>query len=318
MDMIRRIRSFLGRCYYKSIRVVNTAYYFILPQKNKLVVNGFFNKRVFYVPKNNFGDELNIHLLHGLTSKTILSQSDLLIKPYNLLFIGSIIESYVNSKSVIWGAGAITGNVKLSTCPYKVLSVRGPLTRDYLLKNNIDCPEVYGDPALLLPIIYQPKVTKKRYTYGIIPHYVDLASDNVKSLVDILNGDCTVISLRNYSSWQDVIDKVNSCCFIISSSLHGLIVSDAYGIPNVWVEFSNNIVGNRFKYKDYFASVNRKTTEPIIVRKDITENEIRKALNEYVKPNIDMMPFLKNAPFKIADDLISRAEKYYRNNITKD
>ncbi len=316
--MIRRIRSFLGRCYYNSIRIVNTAYYFILPKKNKLVVNGFFNKRVFYVPKNNFGDELNIYLLYALTKKTIFSESDLLIQPYNLLFIGSIIEAYMNHKSIIWGAGAIGGKVQLSISPYKVLSVRGPLTRNYLLKNNIDCPEVYGDPALLLPILYQPKATTKRYTYGIIPHYVDLSSNKVKSLVKTLNSDCTIISLRNYSSWQDVIDKVNACKFIISSSLHGLIISDAYGIPNVWVEFSNNIAGNRFKYRDYFASFKRKTTDPIIVTKDITESEIRKALNKYVRPCIDMMPFLKNAPIKIMDDLIYRAEKYYRQNTTED
>jgi len=269
------------------------------------------------VPKNNLGDELNIFILHALSQKWVFSQTNLLIKPYNLLFIGSIIETYMNSKSIIWGAGAIAGKANLSISPYKVFSVRGPFTRKYLLQNNIDCPEVYGDPALLLPLIYTPKSVKKKYTYGIIPHYIDLSSENVKCLINVLKSDYTIISLRNYSSWQDAIDKINACKYIISSSLHGLIISDAYSIPNVWVEFSNNIEGDRFKYRDYFASVKRKTTEPLIINKDITENEVCEALKNYDRPCINMLPFLKKAPIVIADGFIKRAEEYYTGNLAK-
>lgn len=60
----------------------------------------------------------------------------------------------------VWGAGIISENSLLKEKPSKVYAVRGPLTRQRLIKEGIDCPEIYGDPALLIPYYYRPKVTK--------------------------------------------------------------------------------------------------------------------------------------------------------------
>ena len=57
-----------------------------------------------------------------------------------------------------------------------------------------------------------------------------------------------------------------SCEKILSSSLHGLIVSDAYQIPNCWIELTGKISGGHFKYYDYASSVNRKFVAPLIIR----------------------------------------------------
>ena len=70
--------------------------------------------------------------------------------------------------TIIYGSGAITSNPDIKGRPVKVLSVRGPLTRDVLIKNGIDCPAVYGDPALLLPLVYKPQI-KNNERIGIIP-----------------------------------------------------------------------------------------------------------------------------------------------------
>ena len=66
-----------------------------------------------------------------------------------------------------------------------------------------------------------------------------------------------IIDLAHYKKWTDVIDQICSCERILSSSLHGLIVSDAYQIPSCWIELTGKISGGYFKYYDYASSVNR-------------------------------------------------------------
>lgn len=58
---------------------------------------------------------------------------------------------------------------------------------------------------------------------------------------------------------------------ILSSSLHGLVVSDAFGIPNQWLEFSDNVVGAGFKFRDYADGIGRTAMTPVKIseRKDI-------------------------------------------------
>jgi len=124
--------------------------------------------------------------------------------------------------------------------------VRGPFTRDRVKYFGGDCPEVYGDPALLLPLIV--KASNKKYEVGIVPHNVDLTyvSENFK------NNNIISLKTRNY---KNVIDKITQCESIISSSLHGVICAHAYGIPAAWVKSNTTLKGDNIKFEDYFASV---------------------------------------------------------------
>ena len=69
-----------------------------------------------------------------------------------------------------------------------------------------------------------------------------------------------------------MIDQICSCERILSSSLHGIITSDAYGVPNCWIELTGKISGGHFKYYDYASSVDRQFDKPIQIDKttDIT------------------------------------------------
>jgi hypothetical protein len=63
-----------------------------------------------------------------------------------------------------------------------------------------------------------------------------------------------VINLNNPDPLE-IAKQITKCRSTISSSLHGVICSHAYGIPSAWVKFSNIIIGDDIKYKDHYASV---------------------------------------------------------------
>lgn len=264
--------------------------------KDKILLNVWMQLHNNQVEHFNFGDELNYYLAKGLSNKPLFNLSNILIRrEENLMAIGSIVESHTNKHSIIWGSGAMFGGEKkIPAKPKKILAVRGPLTREYLLSQGIDCPEVYGDPALLLPLIYKPQTTKK-YTLGIIPHYVDYESEYLNEIKH--DTEVKIINFQNYNNWQHIIDEISECEFIASSSLHGLIVSDAYGIPNVWIKLSDNISGGMFKFHDYFSAVGRELVAPIVISSSVKKEHLLMYKEKYSPITFDADKLLNVCPF---------------------
>lgn len=163
----------------------------------------------------------------------------------DLLATGSIIR-FAQAGQAVWGSGAMFATDRPSPGA-RYLAVRGPLTRDVVLRRGGDCPEIYGDPALLLPTVYAPP-TEKRHEIGLVPHYVDAKDPQVRT------SDLPIINpLR--ADPLNVVDEIRSCHAILSSSLHGIIVAHAYGIPAAWVRLGDRLDGDDTKFRDYAASV---------------------------------------------------------------
>ena len=280
-------------------RIINKIYKVLLPQDRRIIINASLFQCGPYVKHFNIGDDLNVFLIEKLTKKKVLNYSGFYKKKCeNYLCIGSIIEPLTDEHSIIWGAGAMYGGMyPLKRKPKKVVAVRGPLTRNYLIQEGVDCPPVYGDPALLLPIVYMPKV-KKKYKIGIIPHFVDIDNSVIQNLLHY-DGRVKLIKIQSYRNWKTIINEINECDFIISSSLHGIIISDAYNIPNVWVEFSDKVEGNGFKFRDYFLSVGRSYNNPVRVSlsTNIEDLEIYKSIWEPIKFNSQKL--IKSCPFPL-------------------
>ncbi len=248
----------------------------------------------------NFGDDLNRFLVERITGKKVIPYAYSLTSKakssINYLCIGSIITQLTNNKSVIWGSGVLSPADELRQKPLRVAAVRGPLSREYLLKRGVVCPEVYGDPALLLSRFYQPEQLPTRYRMGIIPHYVDQNNPLLDMYRDA--DDILLLDVQEYGSFHSFIAKLCSCQFIASSSLHGLILADSYGIPNVWVQFSDKIMGGRFKYEDYFLSVQRPSNGfPVHIDSAEQFNELFVHQQEWKAPNIDLDLLLESCPF---------------------
>lgn len=171
-----------------------------------------------------------------------------------ILGIGSIL-CFKNGKNVwVWGSGIIEKKAKFGNA--KFVAVRGKCTENRLKELDYKLPMAYGDPALLLPMIYQPR-KKKKNKIGIIPHFI-----HYNELRTTENNDITVINLTD--PIEKVIDVINSCEFILSTSLHGIIVSHAYQVSSLWVDFQSNkkLQGDDIKFEDYFSSVNIECYKP--------------------------------------------------------
>jgi len=241
----------------------------------------------------NWGDALNPILVGNITNKEInyiemWDDTD----TFRYYAIGSILGSLCSTKSVVWTTGFISIDEKLNVTPQEICAVRGKLTRNLLLRQGFKCPEIYGDAALLYPRFYNPKIEKK-YKIGIIPHYCD--SDN--PWLNQFENSNEILILNILEDINVVVDKILSCEKIISSSLHGLIASDSYNIPSLWVEFSDKVVGNGFKFYDYFSSVNRTDKEPIRINNDTKISLIEKSFHDY-QIDIDLNLLYDSCPFK--------------------
>ncbi|MCQ2217135.1 MAG: polysaccharide pyruvyl transferase family protein [Paludibacteraceae bacterium] len=279
--MIKAIRKFL-------MYSLNTLYSIL--HKEKIVVDSCIVMVAGKLVHNNWGDDLNYFILNHVTSKPIVNyHHTYLFNTSNYIVIGSVIEQYLNAYSIVWGAGVIFGEKQLNCRPQKILAVRGPKTRQYLLSQGIDCPEIYGDPALLLPYIYKSKVEKK-YKVGIIPHHTELKLPIIRELEQ---SGYRIINMKKYEKWTDIIDQINECEYIFSSSLHGLIVSDAYKVPNQWVKFSVIYKENDFKFEDYYMSVGKESISPLKIEV-AADLELKEGWSEN---RIDLLPLIEVCPF---------------------
>jgi len=248
----------------------------------------------------NWGDDINFKVGEILSGQKVIPYRYRVFDSTNYLFIGSVIQWYCNSNSVIWGAGLLHEVEKLEK-PKNVLAVRGPLTRNELLKCGIDCPEVYGDPALILPRIYSPEI-KKRYKIGIILHYSEIGKVEAQLPMGYSVKDVLFINISNYGKWESFIDQILSCEVILSSSLHGVIVSEAYGVPNLWTSFGYHLASEKtyFKYKDFYLSINKDIDRPYFYDELLKNNHIGKyVINEWEFPDINLKPLIDSCPFSI-------------------
>ncbi|ENY0909456.1 polysaccharide pyruvyl transferase family protein [Serratia marcescens] len=216
--------------------------------------NDKLRSRVFWwEPKDgihNAGDHLAkviVEQMLTLKDKGIIDKRNAKNK---LLSIGSVMH-FANTGDCVWGTG-INGKIshdQLQFSGLDVRSVRGPLTRELLQKRGIEVPEVYGDPALLLPTFFSRELLTDESLQRdliIIPHMNE----------DFKKYDKYSAALCSPRQGAVAFTKaiVNSK-YVISSSLHGVIIAEAYGIPAIFLD--GNSGESKFKYDDYYFGTGR-------------------------------------------------------------
>lgn len=215
------------------------------------------------VSENNFGDMLSEYITKKLTGK-----QPIYFDPNRVVggkyidytcMVGSVLQ-FAGKNSTIWGSGVLSKDVDVK-CK-KILALRGKLSAQIVAQLGYEKVDAFGDPALLLPLLYNPNIEKK-YKIGIAPNFVEL-DDILKLTIDMK--DVLVINLMT-KNIEDVINKILSCERIVSTSLHGIIVANAYNIPTVWAKYTNKLDGDDIKFHDYFSSVDLTEINPVNLNK---------------------------------------------------
>lgn len=166
-----------------------------------------------------------------------------------LLAIGSVLH-FARDGETVWGSG-VNGKIAADRHRFEhldVRAVRGPKTRAFLQQRGIAVPEVYGDPGLLMPLFFRRELLQpaQRRPFAIVPHFNEPAG--------------------KYAGWDehlifpagkpaDFVRQLLGAERIVSSSLHGLILAEAYGIPAIYLDWGNG--EDRFKYDDYYHGTGR-------------------------------------------------------------
>ena len=218
-------------------------------------------------------------------------------KNCDMCAIGSVLESvfpkslsliqrirkYFCKPIIVWGSGFVKPERErkyISIRKLDVRAVRGHLTLKRLQKYlDINHNVALGDPGLLSSKLINTRNIKKKYDLGIIPHYVDKNNEYLKN-IRVKNS----ITIDVQQPIDVVLKQIAQCKCIISSAMHGLIVADSFGIPNIRMILSNKIIGGDYKYDDYYSVFNIKKHPRIVIDKNTKITNTKFIVDQYAIP----------------------------------
>lgn len=241
-------------------------------------------KRLFPIekPVNNFGDLLGPVIAERLRRAANLPNR--VSTARRLLSVGSVLH-FAREGDVIWGSG-VNGKVPSDLHTYRSLdvrAVRGPLTRAFLQDRGINAPEVFGDPALLLPHVAPELLSaskNKIYKVTVVPNMQDLLLNrSLRLLPNVLNPR---------SGLRRCLFRIVRSELVVGSSLHAIIVAEAFGIPARVVKSD---VEHDFKYADYYSGTGRASYSPAKTIREAIQAGGEPLPLFSVRPLLDAFPF---------------------------
>ncbi|MFA1822251.1 polysaccharide pyruvyl transferase family protein [Virgibacillus oceani] len=186
-------------------------------------------------------------------------KSDLKGKPRQML---ERMYGKIQSPLQIWSTGFIEYSDK-ELIPLRkdinISSVRGELTRkklEKILNKELNVPT--GDGGLLASHLIKEPIEKK-YSIGIIPHFRE---KNEKVFIEMKENYDNSVLIDLTVDPLSVVKTISECEVVISSALHGLIVADSFGIPNMRLIYTDKLLGDGYKFDDYYSGFNLYSIEP--------------------------------------------------------
>jgi hypothetical protein len=227
-------------------------------------------------PFPNLGDALS-PVIVGAVSGMAIEPRDFDDRRSRLVAVGTIAHAQRNGEVHMWGTGLdATGYALPADTRLDVHAMRGPRSADVLRRLGVDVPPIYGDPVWFLPRILPRRPAPPQAELGVIVHIseLDRADPRAPLLSDFirydvpaeLGGAIRIINTFTANSFRGLFDKVDemlACRRIASTSFHGLLIAEAYGIPCVWfgprpggamsIDPHNPAIEADHRFLDFFA-----------------------------------------------------------------
>lgn len=206
----------------------------------------------------NFGDALAPFLLERFSSLKVDWDT---ISHASVASIGSILEHIPPLwDGYILGSGKLMehSRLHLHTKTATILAIRGPLSARGIPGNF-----ALGDPGLLANELVGPQ--EKKWDLGIVPHWQDRSL--IERFQHLVKPPFSAKVIHPGGDPLDVIREIGSCRRIVTSSLHGMIVADAFGGIPRRVEICHEMLrdGGDFKFRDYSASIKTRFETGIMI-----------------------------------------------------
>ena len=198
----------------------------------------------------NFGDRIAPLLLEHFADIRVEWDT---VSRSKIASVGSILEHIPPLwDGYILGSGKLHEDsrlqvVQMGKVSATILALRGPLSAQGIAGNY-----ALGDPGILADELVGAQV--KVWDLGIIPHWSDKElAPKFEALVKAPN---TTKVINPSDDPLTVLRQIGACKRIVTSSLHGMIVADAFGLPRR-VEICPAMAkdGGDFKFRDYSASI---------------------------------------------------------------
>ena len=177
--------------------------------------------------------------------------------------LGSV-RACVRARDFVWGVGAKRSAERANPAVCgpsditreHVYALRGPFTADALGLHDVPL----GDPAILLAMLRDhldlPPTKSILRPRCVVPW-------NAEKHAHIEQEAAAAGATVQWPNihWQEMAVFLQGCGAVACSSLHCLIMADAFRVPNQWFQYAESpTAGEGFKYADYLSTVGRATT----------------------------------------------------------
>ncbi|MEM7320909.1 MAG: polysaccharide pyruvyl transferase family protein [Pseudomonadota bacterium] len=206
----------------------------------------------------NFGDALSPLIVAQMSGRSVVHARP---GQCDILALGSLLKVMQRNhrvaradgtRPVIWGAGVLQAIPTGFVDHVDIALVRGPVTAALLgLETNS-----FGDPGLLADRLLADRPSRQD-RIAFVPHHSMMDDPDVLALA---NTEAALDLIGPETDPLDVCARIASARHVVSASLHGLVLADAFGVPSTWLSPGTQ---SRLKYHDYAASIGRPLIAPV-------------------------------------------------------